>query len=549
MKLRLTINSGTLAGHVFDLDSGFISIGRGNNCTVRFDPAGERIASKQHAFIEAKPDGFYITDNNSTNGTLVNGSRVSSQKLESGDTVQFGRNGVTSVVSIEGESFESTPTAPGTFREQQLESFQHMASAAPSGIQNSLVNFGLGHMDAEPPPPPPSRVWPMVLVILAAIILIPIALFSFALIYFSLGIVPAFIATIIAFTPAFIYLFPLLWLDRFDPEPPWLIAMCFVWGGAVAILVSAIVNDLVGMAAFISTGSPDLAMVASAVISAPLIEESTKGIALLILLIGLRRYFDDMLDGIVFAGIIALGFATVENILYYGRGIDEAVQTYGVTSDAAYSFLGLFTLRGILSPWAHVLFTAMIGIGCGLARESHSWFVRIVAPIVGWLFAVILHAVWNGMGILITIAIIEFGLSPVCEAVGLGERMIAYCGFFTLYILFEIPIFLVFLAFAFWTMRRQRRILDEMLAIDIARGLLTREDLDRTCTFFRSLFWIWGGMFKGKFMARYYYTRAVSKLGLSYWHIQRAQKAQGHTASFQQNPLLRDDVLRWRAKI
>ena len=90
MKLQLTINSGSLTGQVFDLETGFLTVGRGENCSVRFDPAGERIASKQHAFIEAKPDGYYLTDNQSTNGTLVNGSRIQVVRLNNGDTIQFG---------------------------------------------------------------------------------------------------------------------------------------------------------------------------------------------------------------------------------------------------------------------------------------------------------------------------------------------------------------------------------------------------------------------------------------------------------------------------
>ncbi|HBE83173.1 MAG TPA: hypothetical protein DDW24_10385, partial [Blastocatellia bacterium] len=102
MKLLLTISSGVLSGRVYELESGFLTVGRGENCSIRFDPVGERIASKQHAFIEAKQDGFYITDNNSTNGTLVNGSRVQTAKINNGDTVQFGRNGVTASIRIEG---------------------------------------------------------------------------------------------------------------------------------------------------------------------------------------------------------------------------------------------------------------------------------------------------------------------------------------------------------------------------------------------------------------------------------------------------------------
>src|SRR6476646_4734386 len=101
MKLRLTITSGSLSGKQYELETGFLTIGRGDTCSVRFDPLTERIASKQHAFIEARPDGYYISDNQSTNGTLVNGERIEAAKLKSGDEVQFGKNGVTALVDIE----------------------------------------------------------------------------------------------------------------------------------------------------------------------------------------------------------------------------------------------------------------------------------------------------------------------------------------------------------------------------------------------------------------------------------------------------------------
>ena len=102
MKLLLTVNSGTLTSRIFELESGFLTIGRGENCSVRFDPAMERIASKQHAFIEAKADGYYLTDNESTNGTILNGERIQKSKLNSGDIVQFGKNGATATLLSEG---------------------------------------------------------------------------------------------------------------------------------------------------------------------------------------------------------------------------------------------------------------------------------------------------------------------------------------------------------------------------------------------------------------------------------------------------------------
>src|ERR1041385_5573382 len=105
MKLKLTGNSGTLAGRQFDLESGFLTIGRGETCSIRFDPMTERVASKQHAFIEAKADGYHLTDNQSTNGTYVNGHRVITEKLNSGDQIQFGTNGITASVQIDHQPF------------------------------------------------------------------------------------------------------------------------------------------------------------------------------------------------------------------------------------------------------------------------------------------------------------------------------------------------------------------------------------------------------------------------------------------------------------
>jgi protease PrsW len=549
MKLRLTITSGTLEGQVFDLETGFMTIGRSDNCSVRFDPRAERIASKQHAFIEAKPDGFYITDNSSTNGTIVNGTGVQTARLNSGDTVQFGRNGTTASVHI--ETPVTAPLIPQQeFRQLQIEEFQQVAAQAPQqqSFQNSMANFGLGHLE-EASKPAPSNKGLFIGLAVAGLLMIPLIMIVGAIMVLVLDPIPAVIATVIAFTPAALYILPLMGLDRYDPEPFWLLVMSFAWGAVVAVLVSFIINTIFGSVVYIGTGSPGLASVLSAVISAPVIEEASKGVGLLILLIFFRRYFDDILDGIVYGGVIALGFATVENVLYYGEGLNRAYTQYGITSDALLSFLLLFSLRGIMSPFAHVTFTAMTGIGCGISRESHNGFVKFIMPVLGYIVAVILHGVWNGLGILITIFLIGAGLDSTCSSVGLGGEEIGLCGFFTGYLLLEVPLFLIFIVFCYFILRRQRRILNDMLAIDVARGLIQKEHLATATSAFKSSGWLLSGLFSGKFFARSRYLRAIGKLGLSYWHIQRATAAQGHTGSFQQNPILRDEVLRWRDKV
>ncbi len=542
MKLRLSITSGTLAGRSFDLETGFLTIGRGQTCSVRFDPNAERLASKQHAFIEARPDGFYLTDNQSTNGTYVNGARVDAVRLSSGDVIEFGRGGVAANITIDG----APAAAPEEYRQFEIKSFDQAAKLEPISVSASLKNIGLGRAAA---PQRPKKANLYIGLGIAIMLSIPLVLIVIAIMFKSLGFVPAVLASLIAFTPAALYILPLVGIDRYDPEPFWLLALSFAWGALVAVIVSFFVNTFFGVAVFVGSGDPDIAQVATAVISAPVVEEASKGIGLLILLLFFRRYFDDILDGIVYGGVIALGFATVENVMYYGEGLNRAYADYGATSNALLSFLFLFTLRGILSPFAHVTFTSMTGIGCGIARESHKGMVRFMMPVLGYCMAVFLHGVWNAMGLVVTAALLGVGLGGTCTNLGLGNENIGLCGFFTGYLVLEIPLFLIFVVFIYFLMRRQRRILNDMLAIDVARGLIPEKDLKVATSAIGSTRWLFGGIFAGKFRARSNYLRAIGKLGLSYWHIQRATAAQGHTGSFQQNPILREEVLAWRDKV
>lgn len=513
MKLHLTISSGSLAGNSYELETGFVTIGRSETCSVRLDPLTERIASKQHAFIEARADGFYLTDNKSTNGTLLNGQKIETAKLNAGDQIQFGSNGVSAAVHVDDVQPQAVSSAGKSFREYEAQQYDQAAAQPPVSLQASLHNFALGGADLKVEEPNTKKYIGVGVTLFAIAFLILIVA---ALLFLSVGVVPAVIAAVVAFIPAILYLLPLVWLDRYDPEPIWLLGLAFAWGALVAVIVSFIINTFFGIAVGIAF-SPEAGEAVGAVMSAPIFEEGSKGLGLIVLLLFFRRYFDDILDGIVFAGVIALGFATVENVLYYGRALGGG------------GFGGLaviFVLRGVMSPFAHVSFTSMTGIGCGISRESHNRFVRIVLPVVGYIGAVTLHAIWNGMAVL-------GGLQ----------------GFVIGYLVLEIPFFLIFVGFSLYIMRRQNKILNEMLAIDIARGIIPAEHAKTATSAFKSSGWILSGLFNGKFKPRSRYVRAIGKLGLSYWHIQRATAAQGQTGSFQQNPVLREEVLMWRDRV
>ena len=245
---------------------------------------------------------------------------------------------------------------------------------------------------------------------------------------------------------------PFIWLDRYDPEPLWMLSLAFAWGALVAVFISFILNTVVGIGVSVLI-DPVAGSVAGAVLAAPFFEELTKGAGLLVVVLFFRKYFDGILDGIIFAGVIALGFATVENVLYYGRGL---------LGGGLGGLIVLFVVRGVLSPFAHVTFTAMTGIGFGLSRESHNPFVKYTMPILGLICAMLLHAFWNGVAVL-------FG-----------------AGFFLVYFIIELPFFLIFVGFAFWIMWRQNKIIREMLAIDVARGLIPKEHFEKATSAFSS---------------------------------------------------------------
>ena len=99
-----------------------------------------------------------------------------------------------------------------------------------------------------------------------------------------------------------------LWVDRWEPEPPRLLLLAFLWGACFAALSAILINSsaTIYVDAVLGGGSGD---VVGTVVVAPIVEEAVKGAFLVGLLIFRRREFDGIVDGIVYAGLVAAGFA------------------------------------------------------------------------------------------------------------------------------------------------------------------------------------------------------------------------------------------------
>ncbi|MFC7849724.1 PrsW family intramembrane metalloprotease [Arthrobacter sp. NPDC057388] len=199
------------------------------------------------------------------------------------------------------------------------------------------------------------------------------------------GFVIGFVASLV---PLAAVLSAVAVIDRWEPEPKRLLLFAFTWGAAVSIAVTLLIQPVFALAAPATDEASFRDFMTT--VQAPVVEEFAKSLGLLLLLLFARRNFDGPVDGVVFAFTIAGGFAFTENILYFGRAIAES----GTGSD----LVQIFFLRGVMSPFAHAIFTGTTGLIMGLAaRRGHSG-AAVLAFFVGLVPAMILHNRWNSMG-------------------------------------------------------------------------------------------------------------------------------------------------------
>ena len=265
----------------------------------------------------------------------------------------------------------------------------------------------------------------------------------------TLGVVTGLLGVLLAAIPLGIVIPTFLWLDRFEAEPKRYLLVAFAWGALVAALVAGVFNTGANIAFQAATGGSQSAMLATAVFSAPLVEEACKGLLVLLIWWFRRREFDGIIDGMVYAGIVAAGFAFTENIQYLGMA-------YADGGDQALT--GTFIARCIFTPFAHPMFTVCTGIGIGIAATTRSRALKVLAPVAGYLLAALLHAIWN--------------LAAVTGGAGLV----------TVYLLVEVPIFLAFVALVVWARRREGRLIGRYLSVYADAGWLSPGEVQMLST-------------------------------------------------------------------
>lgn len=301
----------------------------------------------------------------------------------------------------------------------------------PGGFAPSPAEWGSQNAATAPPPNTAGgieQVWApdqrvsnrpllnVIGIVIGALTLVAVIVFIMS----QTGVGSTTAGLVLAFVPLSIVLGGVVWLDRWEPEPKIMLLTALLLGAGVATLSSLVVNTSLQQAFFDATGDAQAAQTLGAVVGAPVVEETFKGLIVLALFLLRRQHFDGPVDGVVYAATVAAGFAFTENILYFARSGPDMVWI-------------VFVMRGLMSPFAHLIFTSCIGIAIGMAARSRSSTTVLFAFPVGLVGAMGLHALWNGSSLL-------------------GN-------FFVVFLLIQIPLFIAVVVLMAWLRRQEAEVI------------------------------------------------------------------------------------------
>ncbi|HEX7332353.1 MAG TPA: PrsW family intramembrane metalloprotease [Pyrinomonadaceae bacterium] len=303
---------------------------------------------------------------------------------------------------------------------------------------------------STPPPPtiiiktsPQISAIRLVLAVVATLVAVFLGLLVLLLIGIETGPVALLLGFVTATIPVPIYIVLVLWIDRYEAEPLWMLATAFFWGAFIATFFAFLLNTTSGMFVGVLTNA-EAGEAFAAVVSAPIVEEIGKALILFIFFFWRKDEFDGVVDGIVYASMAALGFAMSENILYYGKA---------AAMGGGEALTATLIVRGFFAPFSHPLFTSLTGIGLGLARQSTNIAVKAITPLLGLLMAIFMHSLWNASAV--------FGGGGV---------------FIITYILVMVPAFFIMLIVISLALRREGQVVRDYLVMDLERGFLTPEE-------------------------------------------------------------------------
>ncbi len=254
---------------------------------------------------------------------------------------------------------------------------------------------------------------------------------------------------LIALGPTVVVLLVVIRADRVAPLPIRFPVFAGLWGMGLATSVAGILNTALMEDILKTLGQPLRAEMLTSVVVAPFGEEATKGIGATLVLLLAAKYLTSKSNGLFIGALVGVGFAFVEDILYF------------ITAEAESSWSLGFTIfgRGVLSPFVHPMATSFTGLFVALAilkaRNAWGWVWRVT---VGYAVAVGIHAGWNAMA---TFAGVTWFLG---------------------YFLLGMPLFVIWLVWVFRQFPKQLLLAARGLEPYVVTGWVSQEEVTMVCT-------------------------------------------------------------------
>jgi len=245
------------------------------------------------------------------------------------------------------------------------------------------------------------------------------------------------LSAIAAIVPMSVYLILIWKFDRYDREPFKFVFINYIWGALGAIIFALILSSIITGLASLFVKDSDVLGKFGAIVVAPVVEEITKGIFLLITVSS--KKFDNITDGIVYGGAIGLGFGMTENFLYFVTA-----------SSSAANWIALVIVRSLFSAVMHCVSTATLGAFLGSAKFK-STNTKIFFALTGLLIAMLIHSFWNS---------------------AVSFESTAYLGF-----LFMIASILIFIFVYSISIKREKKIILTELKEESKNGLIPESHL------------------------------------------------------------------------
>jgi RsiW-degrading membrane proteinase PrsW (M82 family) len=303
---------------------------------------------------------------------------------------------------------------------------------------------------------------------------------------------------------AVIYLLFIRAIDLYEREPLRYVIPVFIWGFAVATTVSLVFNTLFQLT-LSSVTSVKTASFLTAVVEAPVVEECTKGAALLLIFfisyLARRRSglveFAGVMDGVVYGSAVGFGFSIAEDLLY---GLQFGPETYIV--------------RRIFGGFAHASFTSLTGIGIGLIPWVDNRGLKVILPVLGLCGAIVLHAAFNFT-------------ATVFGPVG---YLVLLC-----VILVYIVIIIVWLAI-------ERRAIRDELRDEVQAGTITSQEYALIPTYFRRTGYYLGLLFTGR-LRTWFRIRKLHSTAVDLAIAKRLARRTGSPGSIDRVRMVRQMIL------